>query len=432
MTAPGLRERPLPPSLWAATAPPGPPAPPLEGTTQADVAVIGAGYTGLAAALHLAEAGSRVVVLDAGEPGWGASGRNGGQVIPGLKYDPDELEARFGPEHGPRLVQFAGNAADLVFSLIERHNIACDPIRTGWLQPAHSPAALVSVQRRAEQWARRGADVAILDRARMAGMLGSEAYCGGWINRRAGNIQPLAFARGLATAAIAKGAVIHGATPAQTIRREERQWRIETPGGSVLADTALICTNGYTDALFPGLEREVISTNSYQAATRPLPERIRATILPGGQAASDSRRVLLYFRLDRDGRFIIGGRGTAVDDPDPGRFERLRGAARAIYPQLGEAEWGNHWSGRVAFTVDHLPHLAELGPGLIAGLGYQGRGVAMATNVGKLMADRLLGLRPQEMPLPIVQGLRPFPFHFLRAPALYVITRWYRLLDALQ
>ncbi len=422
--------RSLPPSLWAATARPGPAVPPLQGTARADVAVVGAGYTGLSAALHLAEAGTRVVVLDQGEPGWGASGRNGGQVIPGLKYDPDELEARFGPERGPVLVDFAGRAADLVFDIIKRHDIACDPVRTGWLQPAHSPAALVSLQRRAEQWARRGADVEILDRAAMADMLGSEAYCGGWIDRRAGNIQPLAFARGLAAAVLAKGGAVHGGTPAQTLRREDRQWRIETPGGSVLADAVLLCTNGYTDGLFPGLAREVISTNSYQAATRPLPERIRSAILPGGQAASDSRRVLLYFRLDRDGRFVIGGRGTAVDDPEPTLLERLRAAARDLYPQLAEAEWGNHWAGRVAFTRDHLPHLAELGPGLLAGLGYQGRGVAMATNLGKLLADRLLGMQPEQSPLPIVQGLRPFPFHFLRAPALYVITRWYRLLDA--
>jgi glycine/D-amino acid oxidase-like deaminating enzyme len=271
--------------------------------------------------------------------------------------------------------------------------------------------------------------VAVLDRATMAQMLGSEAYCGGWIDRRGGSIQPLAFARGLAAAAIGKGAVIHGGAPAQTIRREEREWRIETPGGSVLAGAVLLCTNGYTDKLFAGLEREVISTNSYQAATRPLPERIRATILPGGHNASDSRRVLLYYRLDRDGRFVIGGRGTAVDEPQPALFERLRVAARDIYPQLGEAEWGNHWAGRVAFTSDHLPHLAELGPGLLAGLGYQGRGVAMATNIGKLLADRLLGAGPEELPLPIVQGLRPFPCHFLRVPALYAVSRWYRLLD---
>lgn len=419
-----------PPSLWAATAPPAPATPPLQGTVRADVAIVGAGYTGLSAALHLAERGTSVVVLDAGEPGWGASGRNGGQVIPGLKYDPDELEAMFGPERGPRLVDFAGRVADLVFDLAERYAIACDPVRTGWLQPAHSPTAKINVDRRAQQWAKRGFDVEPLDRATMAGMLGSEAYCGGWIDRRAGNIQPLAFARGLAAAAISRGAAVHGGTEAQTLRREEGQWRIEAPGGaSVLADCVLLCTNGYTDRLFPGLEREVVSTNSYQAATRPLPASIRARILPGGQAASDTRRILLYYRLDRDGRFVIGGRGTATDEPSPPLFENLRRAARTIYPALAEVEWGNHWSGRVCFTTDHLPHLIELGPGLLAGLGYQGRGVALATNLGKLLADRVHGTPPDDLPLPVATRLQPFPFHFLRVPALYAVSRWYRVLD---
>lgn len=425
-----LKQRPMPPSLWAATAIPAPPTPALDATLTSDVAIVGAGYTGLTAALHLVERGVSVAVLDAGEPGWGASGRNGGQVIPGLKYDPDELERMFGPERGPRLAEFAGKSADLVFDLIDKHKIACDPVRTGWLQPAHSPTGKINADRRAELWMKRGADVALLDRAAMADMLGSEHYCGGWIDRRAGNIQPLSFARGLASAAIAQGVAVHGSTPAQTLRREDGKWRIEVPGGaSVLADQVLLATNGYTDNLWPGLEREVISTNSYQAATRPLPASIRAGILKGGQAASDTRRVLLYYRLDRDGRFIIGGRGTATDEPSPALFEKLRQSARAIYPQLAEVEWGNHWSGRVCFTTDHLPHLIELAPGLTAALGYQGRGVAMATNLGRIASAYIMGTPAEALPLPVATKLNPFPCHFLRVPALYAATRWYRLMD---
>ncbi|MGQ0677764.1 MAG: NAD(P)/FAD-dependent oxidoreductase, partial [Rhodospirillales bacterium] len=239
-----------PPSLWAATAPPGSPAPALHDPAEADVAVIGAGYTGLSAALHLAERGAQVVVLDAGEPGWGASGRNGGQVIPGLKFDPDEIEAKLGPERGGKLVEFAAKAPDLVFDLIRRHAIACDAVRGGWLQPAHSPAGRVRAERRAAEWARRGADVDVLDRAAMARALGSEAYCGGWIDRRGGAIQPLAFARGLAAACVARGVAVHGGTPAQTLTRGGGKWRIEAPGASVSADTVLLCTNGYTTGLF--------------------------------------------------------------------------------------------------------------------------------------------------------------------------------------
>ncbi len=426
----GSGARLMPPSLWAATAPPVPSAPMLRGTATCDVAVIGAGYTGLSAALHLAERGAKVAAIDAGEPGWGASGRNGGQVIPGLKYDPDELERRFGPERGPRLVGFAGAAPDLVFDLIGRHGIACDAVRNGWLQPAHSPAGRVAAERRAEQWARRGADVAVLSRAEMAAMLGSEAYCGGWIDRRGGTIQPLAFARGLAAAAIAKGAVIHGGTLAETVRREDTGWRVETVGGSLVAPTVLVCTNGYTDALVPGLAQDVLSLNSYQAATRPLPESIRRTILPGGQAASDTRRVLAYFRLDRDGRFIIGGRGSSADRPGPDHCARLRQTALDLFPQLGAVEWSNHWAGRIALTRDHMPHPLELGPGLFACIGYQGRGIAMATAMGKILADRALGAEPKDLPLAFGKP-KPYPLHGLHPPVVYAVVNWYRMLDAL-
>lgn len=420
----------MPPSLWAATAPPAPPTPPLQGAAEADVAVVGAGYTGLSAALHLAERGATVLVLDQGEVGWGASGRNGGQVIAGLKLDPDAIERKLGPERGARLVEFSGRAPDLVFDLIKRCAIACDPMRQGWLQPAHSPAGRVEAERRAEQWARRGANVEALDRVTMAKLVGSEAYCGGWIDRRGGTLQPLAYARGLAAAAIAKGIAVHANTPAQTLTRELNKWRIEAPRGSVTADTVLLCTNGYTDALFPRLARGVVAVNSYQAATRPLPEAARRTILPGAQAASDTRRILHYYRLDRDGRFIIGGRGTGVDEPPPALFERLRRAAREIYPQLADAEWSNHWAGRIALTRDHFPHLLELGPGLLAGLGYQGRGVAMATAMGQLLAARAQGAADADLPLPVGRP-KPFPLHQLRVPAVYLVSRWYRLLDAL-
>jgi glycine/D-amino acid oxidase-like deaminating enzyme len=402
----------------------------LQGAVETDVAVVGAGYTGLSAALHLAERGASVVVIDQGEPGWGASGRNGGQVIPGLKYDPDDIESKLGPERGGRLNAFAAKAPDLVFDLIRRYAIACDPVREGWLQPAHSPAGRVKAERRAAQWARRGANVEMLDRAQMAKLLGSEAYCGGLIDRRGGTIQPLAFARGLAAVAVAKGIQVHGGTKAETLVREQGKWRIQASGATLTAETVLLCTNGYTGGLFPGLETEVVPVNSYQAATRPLPEAARQSILPGGQSASDTRRVLLYFRLDRDGRFIIGGRGAAQDEPGPERFARLRRAAREIYPQLAEAEWSNHWSGRIALTRDFLPHLLELAPGLLAGLGYQGRGVAMATSMGALLAARAQGAAEADLPLPI--GPRqPFPLHGLRVPAIYLAARWYRLLDGL-
>src|SRR5215212_5299335 len=176
---------PLEPSLWAATAPAPAPTLPLQESTSADVCVIGAGYAGLSTALHLAERGVKTVVLEAYEPGWGGSGRNGGQVIPGLKYDPDELVQKF-PERGEELVAFAGSTADAVFDLIARHRMDVPHVRNGWIQGAHSKASIEETRSRAEQWARRGAPVESLDKAETGRHLGTTQYLGGWIDRRGG------------------------------------------------------------------------------------------------------------------------------------------------------------------------------------------------------------------------------------------------------
>ncbi|WP_027813288.1 NAD(P)/FAD-dependent oxidoreductase, partial [Burkholderia cenocepacia] len=180
--APGRPDAQWPDSLWSATAAPAPDTPALDASVSCDVAIVGAGFTGLSTALHLAERGVNVRVIDGAQPGWGASGRNGGQVIPGLKYDPDELVRRFGDEAGEQLAGIVGGAADTVFDLIARHGIDCDARREGWIQPAPTTAMLDTVARRAQQWAARGAPVDVLGRDDVARRLGTPAYAGGWID----------------------------------------------------------------------------------------------------------------------------------------------------------------------------------------------------------------------------------------------------------
>jgi len=418
-----------PRSLWAATSQElPPPAPPLEGEASSDVAVIGGGFTGVSAALHLAEAGTKCLVLEAEEPGFGASGRNGGQVIPGLKYDPDELVAMFGPERGARIVEIAGGAAEFVFALIARHRIACAPVRTGWIQAAHGESALALARARVEQWGRTGAPVRLLDRAAIAELTGTRNYAGGWLDGRGGMIQPLAYLRGLARAALGAGVRLHGRSPALRLLREGPRWRVQTPAGAVSADTVLICTNGYTDELWPGLKRSIVPVNSFQVASRPLGDNVRRTILPGGQPVSDTRRLLLYFRQDPAGRLLLGGRGSSRGEDRPARYERLRRAATALFPQLGPVEWEFFWAGKVALTADHLPHIHEPAPGVKIALGYNGRGVAMASRMGKLIADRVLGTPEAALGFPITR-IQPLPFWSLRQPALSALIGWYRLRD---
>ncbi|MBK9605611.1 MAG: FAD-binding oxidoreductase [Betaproteobacteria bacterium] len=418
-------------SLWARTATPEIDAPALQGQAQADVAIVGAGFTGCAAALALASRGAKVRVLEANAVGWGASGRTGGQVIPGLKYDPDELDAMFGPELGPRIVQAAGSVGDEVFGLIERHGIACDAAQKGWLQPAFSPRTLEIVQRRCEQWRQRGADVAPVDRSRMARLLGSEHYLGGWEDRRAGHVQPLSYVRGLAAAAQHAGAVIHGDSPAVALSRQGSAWRVSTPNGVVDAGEVLIGTNGYTDGLWPGLARTVVPIITLQVATGPLPDALGKDILPEGHAASDTRRLLWYFRRDAHGRLIMGGRAPFRDELVAGDARYARNAVDRLYPQLRDTPFEFHWSGRVAMTKDHLPHLHRLADGLWVALGYNGRGVGLATLLGRYLAELVSGTRPQDIPFPVT-AMRPIVGYPFTRLAARVLTGYYRMRDRLE
>jgi glycine/D-amino acid oxidase-like deaminating enzyme len=420
---------PLSPSLWAATAPPAPATPPLGEPTRADVCIVGGGYCGLSAALHLAEQGADAILLEAREPGWGGSGRNGGQVIPGLKYDPVELEAKYGPEAGRRLVDFAGHTADTVFDLIERHAMEVPHVRAGWIQGAHTEVGLGEVARRAEQWAARGAATELLDRAGVARKLGTDSYLGGWLDKRAGAIQPLAFARGLVRAAQAAGARIHGGTRVTKLERRGERWLVETDRGvAVDAGRVLIATNGYTGDLVPGLRRTVIAVNSFQVATEPLTDNVRKSILPEGHVSSDTRKLLLYFRFDHQGRLLMGGRGPFREPSGPGDWAHLERVLGKLFPQVKDTPIAFRWCGRVAITRDYLPHLHEPAPGLLVDIGCMGRGVGLQTTMGRALARYLGSGNRADLPLPIVP-VTPIPAHALNRLYVSAIIAWYRLTD---
>ncbi|WP_109483673.1 FAD-binding oxidoreductase [Paraburkholderia sp. C35] len=420
----------LPASLWAATAQPAADTPPLREPVSVDVAIIGAGFTGLSTALHLAERGVKVCVLDAAEPGWGASGRNGGQVIPGLKYDPDELVQRFGETAGNRLVETVGAAADNVFNLIDRYGIACDAVRRGWIQPAPSAAMLETVTRRARQWAARGVEVSLLDAEQVSQRLGTKSYIGGWVDHRAGSIQPLSYVRGLVRAAQGLGVAIHGRTSVTALSRDARGWRVQTrSGASVEAQRVVIATNGYTGSLWPGLRQSVIAANSFIVATRPLAPEVGHAILRGGEVASDSRRLLRYFRRDAAGRLLMGGRGPFSEPRAEGDWAHLERAVELLYPQLKGVGYEYRWAGRVAITADFLPHVHEPAPGLSIALGYNGRGIAMGTTVGKYLAARLCD--DASVPFPFdISAVRGIPFHGMQRFYITAGVAWYRLMDA--
>jgi len=420
---------PLAPSLWAATAAPAPPTPPLEESASADVCIVGGGYAGLSTALHLAERGIRALVLEAYEPGWGASGRNGGQVIPGLKYDPDEIIGMFGAERGQRLIEFAGGTADVVFDLVEKHRMDVPRNRSGWIQGAHTKAAVDLVKSRVAQWSRLGASVQFLDKPNTDRLLGTRKYLGGWLDRRGGAIQPLSYARELAKVALAAGARIHGDTPAARLVRAGARWSVETSRGTtVTADRVVICTNGYTSELWPQLRQTAIAINSYQVATEPLGDNLRSTVLPEGQVLSDTRKLLLYFRLDHTGRLLMGGRGPFREPKGENDWAHLVRVIGKMFPALADVPIAFRWCGRIAVTRDHLPHLHEPAPGLLIDMGCQGRGIGLQTAMGKAMAEYIATSNAAALPFPFTP-IEPIPFHGLQRLYVGAVVSWYRLTD---
>lgn len=420
---------PLQPSLWHATAPAAPQTPPLAGDAQADVCIVGAGYAGLSTALHLAEAGVSVVVLEAREPGWGASGRNGGQVIPGIKYDPSEILAKYGAEAGEALVSFVASTADLVFGLIEQHGMEVPHRRAGWIQGAHTPAMVETVKRRAGEWQQRGVAARVLDAAEVGRLIGTDRYLGGWLDPRGGGVQPLAYARGLARAAQQAGVAIHGQSLVTALRREGEGWRVVTAqGASVTAPRVVIATNGYTGDLIPKLRQTVIRPNSFIVATEPLSDNLAGTILPEGQVTSDTRQLLLYFRKDHENRLLMGGRGPFREPRDAADWAHLERVVAKMFPQAKGLRFDYRWCGRVALTRDFLPHLHEPEPGLLVDIGCMGRGVGLQSAMGKAMADYLVSGDKAHLPFPVTP-ITPLPLHALNELYVSAIIAWYRLTD---
>lgn len=420
---------PLSPSLWSATATSAPATHALDADAQTDVVVVGAGFCGLSAALRLAERGVRVTVLEAREIGFGASGRNGGQVIPGLKFDPVELRRMFGSEKGGRLIDFAAGTADAVFDLIDRHRMDVPHVRQGWIQAAHTPDALQLAERRVADWRSHGVDARLLDKGEIAGVLGTDRYFGGWIDPRAGGIQPLSYARELARVAIAAGAVVHTGSPATELLRAGSRWQVRTAAGAaVTADRVLLCTNGYTGELWPGLRKTIIDANSFQIATEPLSEHLRPSILPGGHVCSDARRLLLYYRLDHQGRLLMGGRGTFSEPRRKSDWSQLEGVVAKLFPQAANVPIAYRWCGHLAVTRDYLPHLHEPAPGLTIDVGCQGRGVGLQTRMGHALADYAVDGDASALPVAL-SPIKPFPLHSWRRLYIAAVLGWYRLLD---
>jgi glycine/D-amino acid oxidase-like deaminating enzyme len=422
-----------PSSLWAAVTPPGPDLPELIGTQQADVIVIGAGFTGLSTALHLREAGVDVAVVEAAEPGWGASGRNNGQVIPTLsRPDPEDIIAKHGAA-GERFVAMLRDSASALFDVVQKYKIEAEQEQAGWVQPVHSPGRIKIAERRVKQWSKFGAPVELLSREQVSDMTGSNAWYGGFWNKTGGHVNPLALARGLAHAALGLGARIYARSPAISFERRNDKWIVKTEKGEISGRALVMATNAYSGefskSLVPEIATEVMPVLSWQMSTQPLSDNVRKTIIPGRQAMSDTHGELYFARYDARNRLITGGAvlgpGNKVERMKARVTERLQ----RLWPQIGEVSFDYVWNGYVGMTADFLPRIHRLGANAYGWTGCNGRAVALTIPLGRELSRAVQGVPESELALPFTEPVTYMAHGLLRKIAPWMLLL-YRRRDA--
>ena len=393
-------------SLWDHTSPEVDVGKPFKSDTRVDVAVVGGGYTGLSTALHCAEKGLSVQLLEAKHVGFGGSGRNVGLVNAGTWLPPVKLRRALGDVYGPRFIERFSEAPRVVFDLIEKHQIQCEATRSGTIHAAHSGAGFRDLRDRHTEWRRLGQPVDLLGSEDVASLVGSRSYVGGLLDHRAGTINPMAYCRGLARSAERAGAEISVGVKALRLLRDGKYWRIVTDQGDLVAANVVIGTNAYTDELWPGLNDGFTTIHYLQLATSPLGPAADY-ILPGRQGLWDTRPIMFNYRRDASKRLLIGTMGRVIGTKDVGLTRRWAAAQVArVFPDLGPVDFEEAWHGRIAMTSDHLPRIHRLDEGVWTAIGFNGRGITTGTVFGQAMADLLTGMRPAELPLQVSEPSR--------------------------
>ncbi len=404
----------------------------LEDDCVADVCVVGGGYTGLSTALHLARRGLDVRLLEQSQIGWGASGRNGGQVHVGMRREQPWLEAQMGKEDARALWRLALDARDYLDELLATHEIECE-LRLGLLYADHKPRYTAATRRHVDFMRTRYAYSALrfVDRTELREMLAGDAYCSGALDSRGGHLHPLKYARGLARAAQSSGAQLYENSEVISVRRDASRWRVQTRTAAVLARYVVLACNGYLRGLAPKVASRVLPINNFIATTRVLGADGARALIRDGIAVSDSRFVVNYFRITADHRLLFGG-GESYGY----RFPRdIQGFVRPhllkVFPQLAREPLEFAWGGTLAITPTRMPYVCELEAGFYNASGFSGLGVVLAPYVGKILADAMTGERAEfdllaRVPVPRFPGGRA-----LRRPTLIAAMLWYALRDRL-
>ncbi|MEJ2444534.1 MAG: FAD-dependent oxidoreductase [Exilibacterium sp.] len=365
-----------------------------------DTVIIGGGFTGVSAALELAQQGCHVTLLEANDIGYGGSGRNVGLVNAGLWMEPEKIEKRLGKTAGEKINTMLARGPELVFANIERFGIDCELTRTGTLHCAHSARGLSNLKDRLRQYQARGLQAELLSREATAAKTGTSLYRGAIWHPSMGTIQPLAYIRGLTRAAVSAGASVYQDTPVVSIGRAGSRWRVRTPTNTVEANGILLATNAYhRDLSVANATPQYTPVYFFQAATRPLPEAASAGILPERQGCWDTATIMTSLRRDRAGRLIIGAVGNIEGATRGIHYQWAKHRLRRMFPCLETVDFEYAWHGRIAYAADHVPHLVKFGPHALSVFGYSGRGIGPGAVFGKAAAEYLLSGDETVLPL---------------------------------
>ena len=401
-----------------------------------DVAVRGGGFTGLSAARTLARGGARVAVLEAENVGWGASCRNGGMVLSGLKLGTATLIARYGREATKRMYAASLESIDCVEQLVHEENIDCNFSRCGHLEVACKAKHFEDFRRGAERIEREfGHKLRIVEKADLPQEIGSAIYHGGMVDEVSAGVNPARYVAGLACAASNAGAKIHEKTCVVGLQRDSRQgekgWSVRTARGTLHARDVLIATSGYTSGITPSLQKKIIPIGSFIIVTEVLPEALARELSPRNRMIYDSKNYLYYYRLTRDRRMLFGGRAAFFPENentvrDSARI--LRDGMISVYPQLRETKVEYVWGGTLDFAFDIMPHAGKM-DGMFYSVGYAGHGVAMATLLGKKIAESILTGRDENPFAGIPFPGAPLGVYNGKPWFLPFAGMWYRFLD---
>jgi gamma-glutamylputrescine oxidase len=416
-------------SYYRATAARYPPLPPLEGESRVDVAVMGAGLTGLTAALELAEQGFAVAVVDQGLLGHGASGRNGGQICTGYAAGMGKLERRLGRREAEICFAIAEEGKALIRERIAAHRIDCD-LRQGHIICAPKPAHLAALARERDELDSYGyGETTLLDAEALHAKVGTPLYHGGLLDRGGGHFHPLNYVIGLSQALLAAGGRIYEHTPVEAIETGSRTL-LRTPQGTLSAEAVVVACNAYLGRLLPTVAPHIMPVASYVIATARLPEPVAASLIRDGEAVADANFVVDYFRLTADRRLLFGGR-CSYSGIDPANLAaNMRPRLVKVFPQLADTPIDYAWGGHIAITHNRLPDAGRIGSSIYYAQGYSGQGVALSGVFGKMMAEAIAGEAARfDMFGRIAHA--PFPGGPLARPALTLGMLYYRIRDLL-